>query len=116
MLDIEKENEIRRLCRKYSADQLARMYLEAAEKGERRAERAEMRMVEFAERCEELENERAAMIEIIGDCRELCGICRNEPPEDCQRDCVSARINAHAAGARITASTHIAGGTQNDGI
>lgn len=87
MLDIEKENEIRRLCRKYSADQLARMYLEAAEKGERRAERAEMRMVEFAERCTELENERAAMIEIIGDCRELCGICRNEPPEDCQRDC-----------------------------
>lgn len=87
MLDIEKENEIQRLCRKYSADQLARMYLDAAEKGERRAERAEMRMVEFAERCTELENERAAMIEIIGGCRELCGICRNEPPEDCQRDC-----------------------------
>ena len=87
MLDIEKEKRIMQLCRKYSADQLARMYLDAAEKGERRAERAEMRMVEFAERCTELENERAAMIEIIGDCRELCGICRNEPPEDCRRDC-----------------------------
>lgn len=87
MLDIEKEKRIMQLCRKYSADQLARMYLDAAEKGERRAERAEMRMVEFAERCTELENERAAMIEIIGDCRELCEICGNEPPEDCPKEC-----------------------------
>ena len=87
MLNLEKIKRIQQLCRKYDAEQLARMYLDAAEKGERRAERAEMRMVEFAERCEELENERAAMIEIIGDCRELCGICRNDPPEDCQRDC-----------------------------
>lgn len=87
MLNLEKIKRIQQLCRKYDAEQLARMYLEAAERAEQKTERAEIRMVEFAERCAELEDERAAMIEIIDACRELCEICGNEPPENCPKEC-----------------------------